>query len=143
MAALSEADMIWNRACSEAPLRALPGDRALADLLYAHGLAMNGGVLHAVECMTAEELSHAEAGYRYYGLDAVASLLARARGIFEAADDPGSHEQQLDREYAHLIPSDNSLVVRFQARLKTSPSDFAPLGRHNLEQHRSIYQKGT
>jgi hypothetical protein len=127
MAELTEADMIWNRACGEYPLRALPGDRALADLLYAHGLAMNGGLLHAVECMTAEELSDGEAGYRFFKLDGVASLLSRARRIFEAEDDLGSHEQKLDGEYAHMIPSDSSLVDRFEERLKSSPSDFAPL----------------
>jgi hypothetical protein len=127
MAELTESDMIWNRACGEDPLRALPGDRALADLHYAHGLAMNGGVPHAVECMTAEEQSDAEAGYRYYGLDEVASLLSRAREIFEAADDLGSYEQQLDGEYAHFIPSDSSLVDRFEKRLRSSPTDFASL----------------
>jgi hypothetical protein len=77
--------------------------------------------------MTAEEQSDAEAGYRYFGLDDVASLLARARGIFEVADDLGNHEQQLDGEYARLIPSDSSLVERFQKRLMSDPSDFAPL----------------
>ena len=121
MAEMTEADMIWNRACGENPLRALAGDRALADLLYAHGLAMNGGVLHAVECMTAEEQSDAEAGYQYYGLDDVASLLSHARAIFEATDDPGSHEQQLDGDYAGMIPSDSSIVARFENRLKSSP----------------------
>lgn len=69
---LTKADMIWNRACGENPLRALPGDRALTDLLYAHGLVMSGGVLHAKECMTNEELTDAEVGYRYFGLDDVA-----------------------------------------------------------------------
>jgi hypothetical protein len=127
MAEPTDADMIWNRACGEDPLRAFPGDRALADLLCAHGLVMNGGVLHAIECMTADELSDAEAGYRFFGLDGVASLLSRARPIFEAGDDLGSHEQQLDGEYAHMIPSDSLLVDRFKARLKSSLSDFAPL----------------
>lgn len=127
MAELTEVDMIWNRACGEDPLRALPGDRALADLLHAHGLAMNGGVLHAIECMTAEELSDAQAGYRFFGLDGIASMLSRARRIFEAGNDLGSHEQQLDGEYARMIPSDGSLFERFEKRLKSSPSDFAPL----------------
>jgi hypothetical protein len=124
---LTEANMVWNRACGEDPVRALPGDCALADLLGAHGLAMNGGVLHAVECMTADELSAAQAGYRYFGLGEVASLLGRARGIFDTADDLGSHEQQLDSEYAQLVPSDSLLVERFDQQLKACPSDFAPL----------------
>jgi hypothetical protein len=124
---LTDADMIWNRACGDDPLRALPGDRALVDLLYAHGLVMNGGVLHAVECMTVEEQLDAEAGYRYYGLDDVASLLSRAREIFDAADALGSHEQQLVGEYAQLVPSDSSLVGRFESRLKSKPHDFGAL----------------
>ena len=123
---MTDAIKIWNRACGEG-LRTLPGDRALTDLLYAHGMAMNGGVLHAVELMTADELSDAQAGYRYFGLDDIALLLSRARQIFEAGDDLGSHERPLDRQYAQLIPSDDSLVERFETRLKSSPADFAPL----------------
>jgi hypothetical protein len=61
------------------------------------------------------------------GLDVVASLLSRARVIFEKGDDLGSHEQPLDNEYGHFIPSDRSLVDRFEKRLKSYPSDFAPL----------------
>ena len=127
MAELTVADRIWNRACGEDPLRALPGDRALADLLLAHSLAMNGGVLHAVECMTAEELSDAEAGYRFFGLDGAASLLSRARRVFSAGDSLERHERSLDIEYARMIPSDRSLADRFEERFKSHPADFAPL----------------
>lgn len=124
---LTDADRIWNRACGEDPLRALPGDRALVDLLYAHGLTMNGGVLHAVECMTSEEHLDAECGYRYFGFDDVVSLMSRARKIFEAGDDLEKHEQQLDYEYAQFIPSDSSLADRFESRLKSKPQDFETL----------------
>jgi hypothetical protein len=127
MAELSQANMIWNRACGEDPIRSQPGDRALANLLHAHGLAMNGGVLHAVECLTAEELSDAQLGYRFYGLNGVASLLSRARAILEKGDDLPNHETELDVEYSELIPSDISLVQRFEKHLESSPSDFAPL----------------
>ena len=127
MAEWTQADIIWNRACGENPLRALPGDRALADLLRAHGLVMNGGVLHAVECLTATELSDAESGYRFYGFNAAASLLSRARRIFETADDLGDHEQKLDGQYADMIPSDSTLVDCFEKHLKSSPADYAPI----------------
>jgi hypothetical protein len=127
MAELTKAEMIWNRACGEDPLRTLPGDRALSDLLRAHGLVMNGGVLHAVECLTDNELSNAKLGYRFYGLEGVTSLLSRAKSVFESAEDLECHEQQLDRQYADMIPTDSSLVVRFEERLKSNPSDFAPL----------------
>jgi hypothetical protein len=72
-------------------------------------------------------LSDAQAGYRSYGFEEVASLLSRARGIVDSSDDLGSHERELDGEYARLIPSDSSLAERFKERLKSSPSDFAPL----------------
>jgi hypothetical protein len=132
MAELTEAEFVWNRACGEDPLRSLPGDRALTDLLKAHGLAMTGGVLHAVECLTASELSDAEAGYRFYGLDAVASLLRRARMIVEMGDDLESLEQQLDLQYAVMIPSEGLLAERFEMRLKSHPSEFSPLRAKDL-----------
>jgi hypothetical protein len=133
MAELTKAEMIWNRACGEDPLRSLPGDRALADLLRAHGLVMNGGVLHAVECLTANELSDAEMGYRFYGLGGVDSLLSRARRIFESAEDLESHEQQLDRQYADMIPTDTSIVARFKERLESNPWDFSPLRTKDMD----------
>jgi hypothetical protein len=127
MAKLTEADMIWNRACGDDPLRALPGDRALRDLLRVHGLAMNGGMLHAVEYLTARDLSDAEAGYRFYGFNEVAFLIAHARKIFEQGDELDYHEHQLDAQYAGMVPSDSTLVNRFETHWKTSPSDYAPL----------------
>lgn len=130
---MTEADMIWNRACGEAPLRTRPGDRALADLLRAHGLVMNGGVLHAVECLTSRERSDAESGYRFYGLAPVACLLSRARAILAANEDLELHESQLDREYDGIVPDDTALVERFEEHLKANPSDYAPLRARDME----------
>jgi len=129
---LTQADRIWNRACGDDPLRTLPGDRALADMLMAHGLAMNGGVLHAVECLTATELSDAEDGYRYFGLDDVAALMSRARSLFEKEVDLGKHESQLDGRYVELIPSDSSLVERFEEHLTSQPQEYAPLRTEDM-----------
>ena len=82
--------MIWNRACGQDRLRSLPGDRAFADLLLAHGLVVNGGVLHAVECLTAAELSDAESGYQFYGLDGAVFPAVSREGDFR--DGGGSRE---------------------------------------------------
>jgi hypothetical protein len=133
MASLTQADMVWNRACGESPMRSLPGDRALADLLRAHGLAMNGGLLHAVECLTVRELSDAEAGYRFYGFDDVPSLLTQARAIFEKGDDLEFHEKQLDRQYSAIIPAESSIAARFEKLLSTMPTDFAPLRARDMD----------
>lgn len=105
--AMKAADLIWNRACEGGGLNPCNGDRALAALLKAHGHAMNGGVLHAVECLGALELADAESGFRFFGLGAVADLLTRARKVLEAAQDLESYEAQLDHEYATLIPDDS------------------------------------
>jgi hypothetical protein len=93
---------------------------------------MNGGALHAVECLTATELSDAESGYRFYGLDAAASLLSRARTIMKADDNLEFHERQLDQQYADIIPADNSLVERFEKHLELNPSEYAPLRAKDL-----------
>jgi hypothetical protein len=73
---LTEADLIWNRACTLLMLRS--GDRALAALLSFHGLAMNGGVLHALDCLNPKELEAAVSGYRFFGLNDVGDLLIEA-----------------------------------------------------------------
>jgi len=94
---------------------------------------MNGGVFHAVECLTADELSDAESGYRFYGLDGVASLLARARTLLDADEDLEFYESQLDNEYADSIPDDASLGMRFKQHLKGNPSEYAPLRAMDME----------
>ena len=94
------ADIIWNRACEGGGRNPSTGDHALAALLKAHGLAMNGGIMHAVECLDASELADAESGYRFFDLGAVADLLSRARKILEADLDLESYESQLDQDYA-------------------------------------------
>jgi hypothetical protein len=73
---LSRQDLIWNRATlkSGGSVRCA-GDTALAALLLAHGLIMNGGVEHALECMSQSELLAALAGYRYFGLERAAQAL--------------------------------------------------------------------
>jgi hypothetical protein len=124
---LTSADLIWNRACEGGGPNPSRGDSALAALLSAHGLTMNGGVLHAVECLTPSELSDAKAGYCFFGLDSVADLMSRARRILEANADLETQESLLDEEYGKLIPDDASIAERFEKRLKANPSDFAAL----------------
>ncbi len=57
---MTTADLIWNRACEGGGSNPGKGDRAPAALLKAHGLAMNRGVLYAVECLAPSELADAE-----------------------------------------------------------------------------------
>jgi hypothetical protein len=125
---MTDADLIWNRAATiDLHGAAQRGDRALWALLQVHGLTMNGGVLHAVEVLSAEALSAAGDGYRFFGLASVADLLERARQIFEAGEDLENHESRLDTEYSRLIPDDSALCERFEEHFRLHPYDFAPL----------------
>jgi hypothetical protein len=115
--------MIWNRACSD-PLRSRPGDRALADMLLAHGLVMNGGVLHATECLSDEDLSDAISGFKFYGLDEVASVLLTGKEVLKMDTDIETEEGRLDDQYTALVPDDNSLVARFERHFQLHPADY-------------------
>ncbi|MBK1884517.1 hypothetical protein JIN85_19025 [Luteolibacter pohnpeiensis] len=123
---LSQTDTIWNRACSGGISEARSGDRALANLLRAHGLTINGGVLHAVECLTEIELNEAEAGYRFYGLDSISSMLSRAKGILISGEDTEDYESVLDEEYYEKIPDDDFLVGTFENHFRSNPSAYEP-----------------
>jgi hypothetical protein len=81
------------------------GDRALAALLF-HGLAMNRGFLHAIECMQPGEVDPYADGDddEYESLDA--SLWER---------------------YTSAMPDDDALSARFKRHFLRRRSDFAPL----------------
>jgi hypothetical protein len=120
-------DHVWNRACgssSEAPLQA--GDRALRDLLRAHGLICNGGVFHVFDCLTAPQIDAAKSGYRFFGLEEAVDLLSRAKDLLDKGDKIGECEAAVDAEYA-AVADDSNLVDRFKRHLAANPSDFAPL----------------
>jgi hypothetical protein len=123
----SAADQVWNRAAMEAGGNSPgPGDRALASLLLLHGLAMNGGIHHAMECLSPEELSAAIDGFTYFGFDKMAEWLTNA------PDDPLLREWTDETEapavfrYAEYIPDDACLATHFEAVYSDRPSDFAP-----------------
>jgi len=125
---MTSANRVWNRAALEAGgATPGPGDRALASLLFLHGLVMNGGVHHALECVQPEELRAAADGYAFFGFDDVAAFF---RG---AADDPvlsawtDDTEITADRRYAHLVPGDSHLFERFAEMLRRRSDQFAPI----------------
>jgi hypothetical protein len=88
---------------------------------------MNGGILHAVECLSASELSEAQSGYRFFSLGKVADFLSRARKILEADEDLDSYEVQLDQDYATLIPDDSALREHFERIHTSRPAEFTSI----------------
>ena len=104
-----------------------PGDRALAALLRAHGLAMNGGVLHAAELLSENELTDAQNGYQFFAFPAVAGLLSRARNLFNDGHELDRYECELDAEYMQHTPDDSALFQKFEQHFSSHPTGFAPL----------------
>ncbi len=123
---LKPAELLWNRACNPDCDATCPGDRALAGLLLAHGLAMNGGVLHAVECLDEARFDRAVLGYRYFGLPAIADLLIRARSLLSSEDLADDVESELDLAYGAVVPDDSLLTALFEAHYAGHPDAYAP-----------------
>ena len=115
---------IWNRACFPEGTNLRCGDKALAAMILAHSLTMNGGVLHAIECLEPARLAEAQSGYRFFSLDSVADLFTSAHREFAALGD-FAKEEDLWAEYAALVPDDSYLVERFEEHLRQNPPDFA------------------
>lgn len=124
---LTNTDKIWNHACQGGGESPLPGDTALAGLLLFHGPAMNGGVLHAIECLSPEQLVSAQEGYKYFGYGGVADLI----GAGEEATRQGNAVEPLqaafDRRYSALVPNDEVLVKSFEQHYKQYPLEYSPL----------------
>ena len=104
------------------------GDRALADALSFHGLAMSGGVLDAVE--RSDNLTVVEGGFRWLGLDRIAELLASVRhdidgGALDDEDCKEALEQEADERYNVVLTSDADLEAAFRRRLVEDPTAFA------------------
>lgn len=129
-------DVIWNRACDwyASPFDARPGDLALRDMIYFHGLAMNGGALHALETVGKNGTRAALTAYRFFGLHAAATAVAwlleaveRAEGL---SDDDAfeSIEEQADARYYAAVPDDEVLVAAFERTYGRSAEDFVPVG---------------
>ena len=121
MLKLSRQDKIWNRASLESGgTTPAPGDQALTSLLLAHGLVMNGGVVHALECLSQTELAAAIAGFKYFG------LTEASRALEQAPDDSEETEERLNRLYFSAVPDDKTLTHAFRVKLLSTPEAFAP-----------------
>jgi len=128
---MTVADQIWNRAATEAGGELPgPGDRALAALLLAHGLVMNGGVHHALECMEPTELVAAIDGYSFFGLHDVADWVGSSTTDPVLASWTDETEAAANQRYEVMVPGDDRLVDLFEAVLCQRPEAFAPIEQH-------------
>jgi hypothetical protein len=120
---LSDADLVWNRAALDGGGSApRTGDRALAALLLAHGLIMNGGVEHALDLLSPVETMAAIEAFKFFDMADVGDLLEQAAtGRFHHEAEEG------DERYAALVSDDEILAARFRHRYVSTPGAFAPL----------------
>lgn len=125
--------VIWDRALgfSESGVGKGPGDTALAAVLLAHGMVMNGGVLHAVEGLEPTELEQVIAGYRRLGAESTAQLFESVRAQLGegALDDPSRAEAleiESDRHYADAIADDEALEQMVRNDVARHPGDYDP-----------------
>jgi hypothetical protein len=124
---LTDVEKIWNRACSGSGKYPHAGDRALAGLLLFHGPAMNGGVLHAAECLSPAQLAEAQTGYRYFALGSVADLIIAAKNAIRLGHDIDAIEEEFDHKYSVEISGDGILVKSFESHLSAYPQEYSPL----------------
>ena len=121
--ALTPATRIWNRAALEnGGDSARDGDSALAALLLAHGMIMNGGVAHAIEALARDEVLVGAAGFRFFGLTAAAEVLDEAPQAGEA------RLELLNSRYGEAIPNDSTIAAAFESHLEIAPDAFSPVG---------------
>jgi hypothetical protein len=128
-----DADAVWNRACEPRRFPS-PGDDALSALLLLHGMAMNGGLLHAVEGLTDDELDRGVQAFRYLDLreaaDAVERIAREAR-VLDASDVDAADSLELaaDEAYRTALPEDDETIDRaFCAHFAQHPYAYAPSG---------------
>lgn len=128
---MTNADLTWNRACLEfedGGAEPRTGDVALSAVLRFHGLAMNGGVLHAVECLAPDELAAAMSGYRYYGLVGILPIVEAAQNVPDDDDEADELEGRLDAKYAATVSDgDAALLRRFREHYAAHPDQYAPV----------------
>jgi hypothetical protein len=126
---MTSADRVWNRGALESGGNLPgPGDRALASLLVVHGLVMNGGVHHAIECVEPAELAAAAGGYAFFGFEDVAEFFRGASADPVLSTWGDDTEVVANRRYAAMVPDDSHLFARFEEVFREQPDYFAPLG---------------
>ncbi|MGY1713135.1 hypothetical protein ACI78R_01635 [Geodermatophilus sp. SYSU D01106] len=128
------ADLVWDRACDPDTPAPLPGDAALAAVLLCHGMAMNGGLLHAVEGLEPGQRAAAVAGFRLLGLEAAADAVedvARQAAVLREDDLDAAERLEVEagRRYDAALPEwDATIEQAFRAHLAAHPEAYAPVG---------------
>ena len=99
------------------------GDAALINLFRFHNLAMNGGLFHAFDALSADECSLAIAGFEFFGMYGVVSFLKNAFLL------SGDEQDDLSLKYYDLA-SERKIEAAFKAYFNEHYEAFAPVHGH-------------
>jgi hypothetical protein len=126
MSALTIPEQIWQRACGNGPAAPGIGDTALMAMLTFHGLVMNMGTLHAITCLTDDQVAASRAGYRYFGFGNVAGVIGAGQHAIAQGLDPEELEDMLEQAYSAIIDEDGVLMRAFEEHYRSHPISYAP-----------------
>lgn len=123
-------ERIWNRACLlDQAFDAKEGDLALIHLMKAHGVIMNGGVLHLVERSSELDIEEISAAYCYFKLQMAKDIIVEANELLKGSMISESNEEyfeeKFDSAYATIIPTDEALFNAVQKYYAHNPTKFA------------------
>lgn len=127
--------LIWDRALGFGDGGAVgtgPGDTALESVMLAHGMVMNGGVLHATEALEPDQFESAVAGFRRLGAETLARLFESVRaqlddGVLEDLERAEALETESNQVYNEVIPDDAALEQLVRDDVDRNPGDYDPI----------------
>jgi Domain of unknown function (DUF4375) len=134
---LSQADLIWNRACDPAFKPRLPGDRALFDVIRFDSEVNSGGLDFAIDGDGYCAAGAAAAGLRLFGaanladfLDGVRVLTSRVvdtKGAVDILDLTDEEHEELAALGARYGELSETLKRIYETYLSAHPEDFESL----------------
>ena len=108
-----------------------PGDTALSAVMPVHGMIMNGGMFHARDVLSGEQLAAGVAGLRYLEMTAAADAVDQARLTptdveNNYADTDSDLFEELTDRYNGAVPADSVIDDHLRLALRRRPDDFLP-----------------
>jgi hypothetical protein len=122
----SDAVRVWNRACDYDFQPTLSGDRSLKSAIQFDGLTGNGGLGHALDVLTDEDVGEAVKSFRYLGLQDTAQLIEQAFAL----PDEGMREALTERYYEL---TEDALESAFERHYAEYPPEYEPVELKSAE----------
>ncbi len=102
----------------------MPGDIALARMLGMHNLIMNGGVHHALDMLSPDEVEAAIAGFVYFDVQPALAAVTTVLNTPHLREWTDANEAKANALYYTQVPDDELLVTAFDKRYLATPEEF-------------------